>query len=75
MCSQYVAQRTRKNTFVSFMHELEQLVDDRLQELPVSLEEPWILANNVHNVACNHSFVVLTPNHLGKAQQFLYEID
>jgi hypothetical protein len=29
------------------MHELEQLVDDRLEELPVIPQEAWVLAHNI----------------------------
>lgn len=37
-------------TFVGFMHELEEFVDDSLEEFPVRLEESWILADNVHDI-------------------------
>ena len=42
--------RIKKLTFVGFMHELEELVDDSLEEFPVRLEESWVLADNVHDV-------------------------
>lgn len=32
------------------VHELKQLVDDSLEELPVGSEEARILAHNVHDV-------------------------
>lgn len=32
------------------VHELKQLVDDGLQELPVRSEEARVLAHNVHDV-------------------------
>ena len=32
---------------VPLVHELEQLVDDRLQELPVRPQEPGVLAHDV----------------------------
>lgn len=37
-------------TFVRLVHELEELVDNRLQELPVRLEEARILPNDIHDV-------------------------
>lgn len=37
-------------TFVGFMHEFEELVDDSLEEFPMRLEESWVLADNVHDV-------------------------
>ena len=42
------------------MHELEQLVDDSLQKLPMSFEEPRVLPDDVHDVGCDDSLVVLT---------------
>ena len=38
------------HTFMRFMHELEVFVHDRLQELPVCLEESWVLTDNVHDI-------------------------
>jgi hypothetical protein len=38
------------------------------------LQESWILADNIHDVAGNHSFVVFTPNHLSESKQFFDEI-
>lgn len=32
------------------MHKLKQLVDYSLEELPMSTQESWVLANDVHNV-------------------------
>ena len=37
-------------TFMCFMHELKQFIDYGLQELPVSLEEAWVLSDNVHDI-------------------------
>jgi hypothetical protein len=37
-------------TFVGFMHELEEFVDDSLEEFPMRLEESGVLADNVHDV-------------------------
>src|SRR5690242_513303 len=55
------------NTLVRLVHELEELVDDSLQELPVCLEESRVLANNVHDVTSDNGLVVLATLHLGKA--------
>lgn len=37
------------NSLVGLVHELEELVDDCLEELPVSLEESRVLSNDVHD--------------------------
>jgi len=41
------------------MHEFKQLVDDRLEEAPVSAKEARVLADNVHNVGRYDRLVVL----------------
>ena len=38
------------NTLVSLVSELEELIDDSLEELPVSLEETRVLSNDVHDI-------------------------
>ena len=43
------------NAWVRFFHELEKLVHDRLQELPVFSEKVRILAHDVHYVGGNDS--------------------
>jgi hypothetical protein len=58
-------------TFVGFMHELEELVDDRLEELPMRFEESWVLADNVHDIGSADCLVVFSSLHLGKAEQIL----
>ena len=65
----------RLRTFVCLVHELEQLVDDRLQELPVRLEETRILADDVHDVGSDNSFVIFATLHLGQAEQLLDDGD
>ena len=40
----------------------------------MGFQEPWILADDIHDVAGNHGFVVFTTNHLGESKQFLDEI-
>lgn len=57
------------------MHKLKQLVHHGFQKFPVSLEESRVLANNVHDVARNHSFVVLSALHLGETQEILDHSD
>lgn len=32
---------------MGLVHELEELVDNRLQELPVRFQESWVLTNDV----------------------------
>jgi hypothetical protein len=48
------------------MHEFEQLVDDRFEELPVRFEESRILSNDVHDVGCDDGFVVFAPLDLAE---------
>ncbi|KAH3662578.1 hypothetical protein OGAPHI_005830 [Ogataea philodendri] len=57
------------NSFVGFMHKFKQLIDNSLQELPVSFQESWVLSNNVHDVGCHNCLVILTPFHFGQRQQ------
>lgn len=35
------------NSWVSFMHELKQLVHNSFQELPVSPQKSWVLSNYI----------------------------
>lgn len=42
------------------MHELKQLVDYRLQKLPMRLEEPRVLSDNVHDVGSADGLIVFT---------------
>lgn len=58
----------RDLTFVRFVHELEELVHDSLQKLPMGLEEPWILSDDVHNVGGYDGFVVFTSFEFDKAE-------
>ena len=53
------------------MHELEELVDDRLEELPVLSQEARVLAHHVHDVRRNDRLVVLAPLRLAQPQQIL----
>lgn len=58
-------------TLMSFVHELEELVDDGLEELPVCFKESRILTNNIHDVGRDNSFVVLPPFDLAKPKKIL----
>jgi len=57
------------DTLVGFVHEFEELIDDSLQELPMSLEEARVLADNVHDVTGDDSLVVLATLLFGQAEQ------
>jgi hypothetical protein len=57
------------------VHELEELVDDRLQELPVRLQEPRVLSDNVHDVGRADSLVVFASLLFGQAEQVLDDGD
>lgn len=53
------------------VHELKQLVDDSLEELPVGSKEARILAHNVHDVGGYDGLVVLPSFLLTQAEQVL----
>ncbi len=53
------------------MHELKQLVDNRLEELPVGSQESRILAYYVHDVGGDDGLVVLSSFLLTQAKQVL----
>lgn len=55
------------------MHELKQLVDDCLQELPVSSQKPWVLTYYVHYVGCNNGFVVFSSLLFTESQEILQQ--
>ena len=52
-----------------FVHELEQLVHNGFQKLPMGLEESWVLSDDVHDIGRNNSLVVLTTFHFDKPKQ------
>ena len=58
---------------MGLVHELEQLVDDRLEEPPVSSQESRVLAHDVHDVRGDDGLVVLALLLLAKAKQVLEE--
>ena len=57
------------------MHELKQLVDNRLEEFPMSAEKSWVLSDHVHDVGCNDCFVVLASLLLAQTQEVLDDRD
>ena len=65
----------RRRTFVRLVNELEQLVHDRFEELPVCLEESRILADDVHDVGSDDGLVVLATLDLAKAEEILDDGD
>mmetsp|Transcript_18783 Transcript_18783/g.59888 ORF Transcript_18783/g.59888 Transcript_18783/m.59888 type:complete len:439 (-) Transcript_18783:909-2225(-) len=60
---------------VRLVHELEQLIHHRLEELPVRDQEARVLSHDVHDVGCDDSLVVLAARHLAHAQQVADESD
>ena len=62
-------------TFVCFVHELEELIDHRLQEFPVCFEESWILAHNIHDIGSNDRFVVFASLDFAKTEEILDDRD
>lgn len=53
------------------VHELEQLVDDRLEEPPVRAQESRVLPDDVHYVGRDDGLVVLALLLLAKAKKIL----
>lgn len=53
------------------VHELKQLVDYSLEELPVGSEEARILAHDVHDVGGDDGLVVLSSLLLTQTQEVL----
>ena len=60
---------------VELVHELEELVDDRLEELPVRAQEARVLADDVHDVGGDDGLVVLAALHLTQPEQILDDGD
>ena len=60
---------------VGLVHELEKLVDDRLEETPMGAQEAWILADHVHDVGRDDGLVVLSLLLLAQPQQLLDDGD
>lgn len=59
------------HAFMCLVHELEQLVNDGFEELPMCFQEARILSNNVHYVRSDDSLVVLAAFDLAEAKQIL----
>lgn len=60
---------------MGLVHEFEQLVDNSFQELPMSLEEPRILADDIHDIRGYDSLVVFTPFDFAESEQILDDRD
>lgn len=54
-----------------FVHELEQLIHDSLQEFPMRFQEPRILADDVHDIRRDNRLVVLATLKFYKSQELL----
>ena len=63
------------HALMRLVHELEELVDDRLKELPVRLEEARVLADDVHDVRGDDGLVVLAALDLAQAEEVLDDGD
>jgi hypothetical protein len=57
--------------FVALVHKFEQFVDHGFQELPMRLQKPRILSNNIHYVRSDHCFVVLSAFDFAETEQVL----
>ena len=57
------------------VHELEQLVNNSLEELPMCFEKARVLTHDVHDVGCDNGLVVLPALDLTKAKQVLDDSD
>ena len=53
------------------MHELKELIDNGLEELPVSAEESWVLSDHVHDVGGDDGLVVLASLLLTQTEELL----
>lgn len=59
---------------IRLLHELEQLLAHRLQEVPVRLHERRVLPYDVHDVARHHCLILLALLLLAQVQQGLEAI-
>ena len=50
------------DSVVRIVHELEQFVDNSLQESPVSSQETWILADDVHNIGRDYCLIKMNKS-------------
>jgi hypothetical protein len=57
------------------MHKFEEFVDHCFEKLPMRFKKARVLSNNVHDIAGNDGFVVLSSNHLCESQKFLNKVD
>ena len=57
------------------VHELEQLVHDRFEELPMRLEEPRVLTDDIHDVGCDDGLVVFSALDFAQSKKVLNDGD
>ena len=53
------------------MHELKELVDNRLEKSPMCSQETWILTNHIHDVGGYNGFIIFPTLLLTETQQVL----
>lgn len=58
-------------TLVRLVHEFEEFINDRLQKLPMGLEETRVLSHDIHDIGRDHSLVVLATLNLAQAKEVL----
>lgn len=54
---------------MSFVHELEQFIDDSLEKLPVGAQKAGVLSDHVHYIGRYHRLVVFAALMLAHSQQ------
>ncbi len=59
--------------FLLTMHKFEQLVDNRLEKLPMGAQEPRVLANHIHDIGSDNRLVIFASLLLAQPQQILLQ--
>lgn len=54
---------------VRLVHKLKELVDHRLEKLPVVAQKAGVLADDIHDVGGHHCLVVLAAGDLTQVEQ------
>ena len=54
---------------MGLVHEFKKFVDHGLEELPMCLEEPRVLTNNVHDIGSDDRFVVFSAFDLTQPEE------
>ena len=57
------------------VHELKELVNYRLKEFPMRLQEPGILPDDVHDVGRHDSLVIFATFHLDESEKLFDDSD